>query len=108
MLNVQKHLALLGHRVKDKVTGFEGVISSISFDLYGCIQAIVSPAGLDKDGKIAESHWFDVGRLIVLTEEPIMDPPNYFFGEEEAEKPVLQETIVKGMKGPADKPATRY
>jgi len=51
MTNVKKHLSLLGLKVKDKVTGYTGVVASIGFDLYGCVQAIVNP-GMDKDGKL--------------------------------------------------------
>ena len=58
----EKHLNLLGMKVEDKVTGFKGVVASISFDLYGCVQAIVNP-GADKDGKLMEQCWFDVSRL---------------------------------------------
>jgi len=48
--NVQDHLSLLGKEVEDVVTGMSGIVASVSFDLYGCIQAIINP-GLDKDGK---------------------------------------------------------
>ena len=54
MKNVKAYIESLGYRAKDKVTGFTGVISSISFYLYGCIQAIIAP-GIDKDGKIMDS-----------------------------------------------------
>lgn len=40
---MNKHFKLLGMEVKDKVTGFKGVVSTITFDLYGCIQAGVTP-----------------------------------------------------------------
>lgn len=49
---IKKHLNLLGHEVKDKVSDFKGVVTSISFDLYGCVQADVRPKELDKDGSI--------------------------------------------------------
>lgn len=65
-MNIKKHLELLGLKVEDKVTGFKGVVSSIGFDLYGCVQAIVNP-GIGKDSKPADSHWFDVNRLKVLS-----------------------------------------
>jgi len=42
---IKKHLDLLGHKVKDKVSDFQGVVISMSFDLYGCIQADVRPVG---------------------------------------------------------------
>lgn len=92
MIPIQKHLDLLGKRVKDKVTGFKGVVASVSFDLYGCVQAIVNP-GMGRDGKPLDSHWFDVGRLEVLSDKPVMDPPNYDFGPQ-----------AEGKQGPAEKP----
>lgn len=92
MINVQKHLGLLGLKVQDKVTGAKGVVASISFDLYGCIQAIVNP-GLDKDGKPQDSSWYDVNRLTVTDSEPVMQRPNFDAG-----------LIAEGVKGPAEKP----
>ena len=79
-------------RVEDKVTGFKGVVASISFDLYGCVQAIVNP-GADKDGKLMEQGWFDVSRLAIIGEDPVMDRPNFEFG--------LQ---AEGKQGAAEKP----
>ena len=38
---MQNHFELLGYKVKDSVTGFTGVVTSISFELYGCVQALV-------------------------------------------------------------------
>lgn len=32
-----KHIDLLGLKAEDKVTGFKGVITTLSFDLYGCV-----------------------------------------------------------------------
>ena len=46
-MNIKSHLSILGKPVKDKVTGMKGIVSSVSFDLYGCIQVIVNP-GLGK------------------------------------------------------------
>ncbi len=31
-MNVQKHLSILGYRARDRVTGFEGVVTSVCFD----------------------------------------------------------------------------
>ena len=90
---IKEHLNLLGHKVKDKVSDFEGVVISISFDLYGCIQADVRPTTLNKDNNIIMGSWLDVNRLIVLTKKPLMDAPNFEYGD-----------IAKGKKGPANLP----
>jgi hypothetical protein len=83
--------------MRDRVTGFEGVVCSISFDLYGCIQATLNP-GMDKDGKLKDSMWFDIGRLErkVLASGPmdrVMEKPDY-----------LQGSQAEGKQGPAEKP----
>ena len=90
---IKEHLNLLGHKVKDKVSDFEGVVISISFDLYGCIQADVRPTTLNKDNGFIMGSWLDVSRLKVLTKKPLMDVPNYEYGD-----------IAKGKKGPANLP----
>ncbi len=93
MSNVEKHINnLLGFKVKDKVTGFSGTVVSISFDLFGCIQAVVNP-GLDKDNKITDSHYFDINRLDILSSEPVMKQPNFSYGAQ-----------ADGEQGAADKP----
>lgn len=62
MKNIENYIDTLGHLAKDKVTNFEGVITSISFDLYGCIQAIVTSRKIDDKGD-SVSKWFDINRL---------------------------------------------
>lgn len=74
---MDKHLHWLGWSVKDKVSGFTGVVATIGQDLYGCIQAIVmAPVVKDKDGiqKVGDGHWFDLTRLEKIGDQPIMIP----------------------------------
>jgi hypothetical protein len=93
MSNVEKHIhRLLGFKVKDRVTGFSGVVTSIGFDLYGCIQAIVHP-GLDKDQKVLDSHYFDINRLEITSCEPVMPIPDFAYGPQ-----------AEGKQGAAEKP----
>lgn len=58
-----KNLELLGCRAQDKVTGFSGVITSVCFDLVGCIQAAVTPPSLPDEKEQRHGRWFDVVRL---------------------------------------------
>lgn len=95
MVNIQKHLNLLGHRVRDRVTGFEGIVVTVFFDLFGCVQAGINP-GRDKDGKRQDSECMDVSRLEVLSETPVMERPNFEFN-------TSPEAVSAGLKGPADK-----
>jgi hypothetical protein len=55
-------ISMLGAKVIDRITGFEGVVTSIGFDLYGCIQAIVQ-APVGEKGEIPDGRWFDLKRL---------------------------------------------
>jgi hypothetical protein len=71
---MKKHFELFGFKVKDLITGREGVVTSISFDLYGCVQAIVQP-GVNTDGNLGESHWFDIKRLVAISDNPVMPLP---------------------------------
>ncbi len=66
----------LGRKVKDRVTGFTGVVTSISFDLYGCVQGWVVPQ-LGEDGKVRDSSWFDLNRLQILKKEPVLEVPTF-------------------------------
>lgn len=54
-----------GVEVKDKITGFKGVIVGRSDYISGCIQYVVKPKKLAKDGKMQDGVWFDEDRLIV-------------------------------------------
>ena len=92
MENIKENFKLLGLKVQDRVTGFKGVVDSISFDLYGCIQATVNP-GLDKDNKQMDIRWYDVSRLEIKSKNPVMNVPDFDFG-----------LVAEGKHGPANKP----
>jgi hypothetical protein len=74
---MNENLKLLGCKVVDKVTGFAGVVTSISFDLYGCIQALVLPPFKEKDDRWVDARWFDCNRLSVMDSIPVMDVPDF-------------------------------
>lgn len=91
----RKHIELLGYKGEDKITGFKGVIDSVCFDLYGCVQVSLKPP-IDKDSKIPDSFWFDVTRIDINTKKRIVPLPNFYEGY-----------VAEGEKGPADKPRQR-
>lgn len=74
------HMNLLGLKAQDKVTGIKGVITSLCFDLFGCIQATLTPQG--KENNRVDSYWYDISRLKLLTKTPIMQRPNYLYGHQ--------------------------
>lgn len=92
---ISETIDLLGTRAIDKVTDFEGVITSVSFDLYGCVQCVVTPPK-KTDGELADSRWFDVNRLNVVNDGRVMPVPDF---EKVATKP------ADYAHGPAEKPS---
>lgn len=86
---ILSHFTLLGKKGRDRVTGMTGVISCLSFDLYGCIQVTLTPSvNKDKPDEYPKSTWFDVSRIEVLDNNPVMD--HKFTGN---------DIILEGSKG---------
>lgn len=54
----------LGEEVKDKITGFKGIIVGRSDFITGCKQYDIKPQGLTKEGKIKDGCWLDEDRLV--------------------------------------------
>ena len=98
-MSAQHHIDLLGKTGRDRVTGLQGVISSISFDLYGCVQAVITPP-VDKEGKIVDGRWFDVHRLEIVDDKRVMPVPVF-----EAAPPRFGMTPSTHCAGAAEKPA---
>lgn len=94
---LEKHIAVIGFKVRDKVTGFEGVAASVCFDLYGCIQVAVTPPAA-KDGDLKDGRWFDISRLVVTEKTRVMPVPSFA---------ALATPEGVHEKGPAEKPASR-
>jgi len=51
-----------GKKAKDKITGFEGVITALCHYMYGCSQYLLTPT-IDEAGKRRDGEWFDTGRI---------------------------------------------
>jgi hypothetical protein len=73
---MQEHLRLLGFKVRDVVSGITGIVTSISFDISGCIQGLVTPE-VDKDGKYPDSRWIDTKRLKEIADMSVMPIPTF-------------------------------
>ncbi len=89
---MKEHINLLGLKAVDKVTGYKGVITSISFDLYGCIQAVLTPK-INNDGGLNGGKWFDIPRLEIVSKKAVMPVPDFD-----------NQKIMEGRKGAAEKP----
>jgi len=61
-----------GVTVKDRITGFQGVVTGRTNYITGCNQIMVNPQKINTDGKLADSEWFDENRLQLLAEPRIV------------------------------------
>ncbi len=52
----------LGDKARCRVTGFTGIVTSLTDYIDGCRQACLTP-GVGKDGTVRDSYHFDVERL---------------------------------------------
>ena len=93
---MQNYLRVLGLKVRDRVTGFDGVVSSVSFDLYGCVMCVVTPPAKAGEKK-ADSEWFDHKRLEILGKEPVMAVPSYALMEPGVERGPQAKSIPPGL-----------
>lgn len=66
----EKQLKLLGLKATDPVTGMAGVITSICFDINGCIQACLTPP-VNKEGAYGQAIWIDIQRLKIVDDKPV-------------------------------------
>lgn len=54
-----------GKIAKDKVTGFTGMITAVTYYMYGCCQYCLQPK-VDNDGKVQDVYWVDEGRIDII------------------------------------------
>lgn len=89
---IKETIDLLGLQAEDKITGTTGIIDSVCFDLYGCVNASLTPR-TNKDGELPSARWFDVARLKVTKGKRVMAVPTF----SKVDKPSTYD------KGPATK-----
>lgn len=68
-----------GDKVRDKLTGLEGVVVSIRVLLNGCVQFGIQPK--DAEGKTHPDSWFIDWQTLELLEEQVVErtlPPEQF------------------------------
>jgi hypothetical protein len=96
------YLHLLGHEVRDRVTGYKGIVTSVHFDLYGCVQAFVNlpfdEKSRERDAEVG--RYFDAKRLVQQSSEPVMEQPTFGMFV----TPLTSEFDTSVIPGPADKP----
>lgn len=55
----------LGDRVRDKISGFQGIVTGRTEYLNGCARVVIEPEELH-DGQIIESRYFDEQQIQVI------------------------------------------
>lgn len=60
----------LGQTVRDKITGFKGIVTGRCEYITGCNQALVAPP-VKADGSSTDSQWFDEQRLEITKAKPV-------------------------------------
>lgn len=93
-MDLQRALDYLGLKAKDKISGLSGVITSVSFDLYGCIQVVLRPQKLNKDGEPLQGSWVDINRLQITSKKPVMEMVDF----------TQKYPSIKDVQGPDEKP----
>ena len=58
---------MLGDRVRDSITGFEGTVTAKCEYLNGCIQFCVKPNKLSAEGKMIDGEFIDEEQLEVIS-----------------------------------------
>lgn len=60
---MSKEKVELGDLVRDRISGFQGVVICRSDWIYGCTRFGIAPRDLDKDGGVKEAHYLDENQL---------------------------------------------
>jgi hypothetical protein len=60
----------LGDEVRCKITGFQGVVTSLAKCLTGCDRLVIQPA-MGKDKKHPDSLWFDVAACEIVKKQKV-------------------------------------
>jgi hypothetical protein len=67
----------LGAKVKSGITGFEGIVTSRSENIYACNRYWVQPS-VDKQGKKQDGMWLDEGEAVMLSKpKPVKKANRY-------------------------------
>ena len=86
----------LGDEVKDKVTGFVGIVTGKAEYLFGCVRCAVQ-SSVKEDKTIPDAYWIDEESLEILTPQKI----------KKSEKTIIVENKITTPAGPRNDPIYR-
>lgn len=67
--------AKLGDRVKDKISGFTGIVECETLWLNGCVRISIAPETLDEKGELRKPITVDIEQATVLDEGAVKPKP---------------------------------
>ncbi len=65
----------LGSKVRDTITGFQGIAIARTQWMYGCERITIKPDKVDKDGKTIEAETFDEPQVVLVRAEATRPDP---------------------------------
>lgn len=65
-----KFVVPLGARVKDSISGFEGIVTCRSVWLNGCVRVVITPTKLNKEGSIIPAEVVDEDQVTIIDASP--------------------------------------
>lgn len=94
----------LGDKVRDRITGMEGIVVSRSEHLFGCERYWVDPQEL-KDGKPVDGRWFDQDSL-TLVAAGVITPTRVRVVDARTDAADVRRVPERKTGGPANQPAS--
>lgn len=76
----------LGDRVKDRISGLQGIVMGITNWLYGCRRLSIQPEE-SKDGKPADFFAIDEPQALLVQRRAVVPPGMAVAGTQDADKP---------------------
>lgn len=87
----------MGAKVKDKLTGFSGVIGALERPLTGNVAIMIEPDKLSSSKTVQDSHWFDANRVEVIQPKKPAKTKNKVSGRDGGPAPLGE--MARGRKG---------
>ena len=70
----------LGQKVKDTITGLEGIVVAKTKWLHGCVRITIQPK-VGEDGKVPDNYSFDEPQAEIIEDTPEKKPKKKKFGD---------------------------
>lgn len=75
-----------GQKAKDKITGFQGILTGHCEYLTGCDQYLIQPR-CEKNNVFPEAQWIDEGKIIIISKKQLFKPEDVKGDEDGCDSP---------------------